>query len=105
MLIKRRPLINLLTQFGNVPKEWLNHIEPKIVRGPFLPCWVWSGALDRNGYPTFYVEGDMVMAHRYVAKLFYIFPDEWYVTQSCNVRNCLNPTHIVIKETKTRKKA
>lgn len=103
-MIKRRPLINLITQLGNVPKEWLNHIEPKIVRGPFLPCWVWSGALDRNGYPVMYVEGTQHMAHRFVAKLFYDFPDIWYVTQSCNVRNCLNPGHLVIKPTMVREK-
>lgn len=102
---KRRPLFNMITRLENIPKEWLNHIEPKIVRGPFLPCWVWTGALDRNGYPVMNVDGAMVMVHRFVAKIFYIFPEEWFVTRSCNVQNCLNPNHIVIKATKTRKKA
>jgi len=104
-MIKRRPLINLLTKLENIPKEWLNHVEPFIVRGPFLPCWVWSGALDKNGYPIKNVDGKMMMMHRFVARLFYDFPDEWYVTRSCNVQNCLCPSHLVIKATKTKRNA
>ncbi len=104
-MIKRRPLFNLITRFENVPKEWLNHVEPHVVRGPFLPCWVWSGGLDRNGYPILWVEGKMVMVHRFVAKIFYDFPPNWYVTRECLVQNCVNPSHLVIKPTQTRKKA
>ena len=102
---KRRPLFNLITRFENVPKEWLNHVEPFVVRGPFLPCWVWSGALDKNGYPIKNVDGKLVMVHRFVAKMFYDFPEAWYVTRSCNVQNCINPGHLVIKSTRGKEKA
>lgn len=105
MLSKRRPIFNMITRLENVPKEWLNHVEPKIMRGPFLPCWVWTGALDRNGYPVMQFEGQTIMMHRFVAKIFYNFPDSWYVTRSCNVQNCLNPAHIVVKPTRTKRNA
>ncbi len=93
---KRRPLINIHTQLENIPKEWLNVIEPHVVRGAFLPCWVWAGAVDGNGYPYLNVDGKMVMAHRFVARIFYDFPDEYYVSKSCGVRNCVNPNHLTI---------
>ena len=95
-MFKRRALINIHTQLENVPKEWLNVIEPHVVRGAFLPCWVWTGAVDRNGYPHMRVERKMVMAHRFVAKIFYDFPDAYFVSLSCGVRNCVNPNHIKI---------
>ncbi len=101
---KKRALINMHTRFENIPKEWLNQIEPFVVRGPFLPCWVWCGALDRNGYPIKNVDGVMVMVHRYVAKIFYDFPDNWYVKRECNVQNCVNPNHLVITTYRKDKK-
>jgi len=96
-MIKRRALINMHTQFENIPKEWLNVIEPHVVRGPFLPCWMWSGAVDRNGYPYIRADGKIIMAHRFVAKLFWDFGDA-YVTRSCGVRNCVNPNHVEINQ-------
>lgn len=93
---KRRPLINMLTQLENIPKEWLNHVEPRVVRGSFLPCWVWCGAVDQNGYPIMRVAGKIVMVHRFVAKIFWDFPNDYYVRRKCSVNNCVNPNHLHI---------
>jgi len=95
-MLKRRALINVHTQLENIPKEWLNVIEPHVVRGAFLPCWVWTGALDRNGYPVMNTDGKMVMAHRFVAKVFWDFDDSYYVTRTCKVQNCVNPNHLKV---------
>jgi hypothetical protein len=94
--MKRRPLFNTKTQLENIPKEWLNHIEPHVVRGAFLPCWVWAGQCDRNGYPTMRVDGKMVMVHRFVASLFWTFGKDKYVRRRCHVQNCVNPNHIYV---------
>lgn len=97
MIIKKRPLFNLNTAFENVPKEWLNHIEPRVTRGPFLPCWVWHGSIDDNGYPRMRIDDNKVVkVHRWVAGLFWDFPDDYYVKQTCGCRNCVNPTHLKV---------
>lgn len=95
-MIKRRALFNALTKLENIPKEWLNHVEPHVVRGAFLPCWVWAGACDRNGYPIMRVDGSIVMVHRFVASLFWTFDKGHYVKRTCNVNNCVNPNHLVV---------
>jgi len=95
-MIKRRALFNIHTQLENVPKEWLNHVEPHVVRGAFLPCWVWAGACDRNGYPIMRVDDGMVMVHRFVAGLFWTFDKSYYVRRTCKVNNCVNPNHLHI---------
>jgi len=95
---KRRALINVRTSLENVPKEWLNQIEPKIFRGAFLPCWVWSGALDNNGYPIMNVDGRQMSVAKMVAKIFYEFPEDWHVDRSCHNKSCLNPNHIRVRK-------
>ena len=95
----RRPLIDLETRLRDIPIDWLRYVEPKIMRGPYLPCWIWSGQLDRNGYPLMKDPhlGKMVMGHIWIARLFWQFDDE-YVTRTCPRRNCVNPGHLLVTE-------
>jgi len=97
--MKKRPLINMLTSLENIPKEWLNHVEPKVVRGAFLPCWIWAGAVDKNGYPIMRDGNTIIMMHRYVAKLFYKVGKTDYVKRSCGINNCVNPNHVYVSKT------
>lgn len=101
-LIKKRGLFNLETPLGGVPRLWLRDIEPKIIREGFGGCWIWTGTIDRSGYGILkWTEGDKrvsVMVHRYVASMFWEFPEAARVRQKCFVRNCLNPHHIYVKE-------
>ena len=96
----RRPLVELHSRLGDIPIEWLRLNEPRLVRGAFLPCWIWSGRCDNNGYPLLKspVTGKYVMTRRFVAAMFWKFPDHYYVALSCNNINCLNPRHIVPQE-------
>lgn len=98
MLVKRRALINLHTQLENIPKEWLNIIEPKVFRGAFLPHWIWSGAVSTDGYPVIYVDGKQVRVLKFISKIFYEFPDDWHVDLSCHYPGCVNPNHIRVRK-------
>lgn len=95
-LVLIRPVINMETRLRDIPDDWLKFVEPKIIRGSFLPCWVWTGRLDRNGYPVLrHPLYGHLMAHRFVAGMFWQYPENWFVTRTCHRINCLNPGHLV----------
>lgn len=100
MFKRIRPLINMQSTLETIPTEWLRYIEPHVMRGRFLPCWIWMGATDKNGYPVLWIrEGDSrsyKMVHRYVASLFYEFDRSMTVRRTCGTLNCVNPSHIQI---------
>jgi len=108
MIIRKRPLINMRTSLENIPREWLVNVEPWITRGQYLPCWLWMGEVDEQGNPFRRVKlgGKLTkrMIHRYVAKMFYEFPDEYYVPhiKECKYKNCLHPAHLFVTPTHPR---
>ncbi len=97
-IIIRRPIIDMETRLRDIPPDWLRYIEPRIIRGSFLPCWIWGGSTDRNGYPlmTCPYNHKTVMAKRWVARLFWDYPESAFVSDTCGHRNCLNPYHILV---------
>lgn len=104
MPVKKRGLFNLSTPLQDVPRLWLRDIEPKIVR--LDGCWLWMGTVDRNGYPIMTwldpvtKQRESIMVHRYVANIFWDFLDKDQVRHTCEARNCLNPHHLFIRESK-----
>lgn len=101
MIVRKRPIFNLRTSLENIPREWLVHVEPYVMRGSWLPCWVWMGGTDRNGYPVMNVRDSdgkrkKIMVHRYVAGMFFEFNPALTVRRTCNTLNCVNPAHIQV---------
>lgn len=108
MIIRKRPLINMKTALENIPREWLVNIEPHIIRGQYLPCWLWTKEVDATGMPSRRIKmGDKLIrqgVHRFVARIFFDFPEEYYVTHiaQCRHRNCLHPSHLLVTPTNPR---
>jgi hypothetical protein len=60
---------------------------------PWCGCWLWTDALDRDGYG--HISG--VRAHRQSWKLFRgEIPRGVYVLHECDVPSCVNPDHLFL---------
>ena len=62
-------------------------------------CWLWSGYVKPNGYGSFYPGGgrgvDKIYAHRFSYELaFGPLALGAEVDHLCNVRSCVNPSHL-----------
>lgn len=58
-------------------------------------CWQWIGALDRDGYGRFRLEGESLSAHR-AAWMFFIgiLRPGVVLDHLCRFRACVNPQHL-----------
>lgn len=64
---------------------------------PITECWLWTGALNRDGYGSLTHGGRAESAHRAAYKVFVgpIKPP-LQVLHHCDVRNCMNPKHLYL---------
>lgn len=107
------PMITLQTPLGQIPRWWLRFIEPKIIRGSYLPCWIWKGSMQvfdhgTSAYPKMMIPVNLVdergpkkqvYVHRFIAQQLWTFPEEYVVYRNCPngpIANCVNPAHFVI---------
>jgi hypothetical protein len=101
--MSRRPPrgIEWLKEFGLVPEEdfaaMLARFEEKISPEPNSGCWLWDGAINRDGYGNFWLPRQRrgIGAHR----LSYILavgpvPDGLEIDHLCRMRCCVNPEHM-----------
>ncbi len=68
------------------------YIEAKTEKIPFAGCWLWTGALNMNGYGRLRARGS---AQRGVWELYNgsISP-RLILRHTCGVRSCVNPAHL-----------
>lgn len=63
------------------------------------PCWIWTGAIDRDGYGVIGIRGDDGLKHKKAHRVSYEFhvrplADHEIMDHLCRVRNCVNPDHL-----------
>lgn len=66
-------------------------------RSDLGPCWLWGGAINRDGYGSAWIDGAAISAHIYSFIVFGGQPPGsagLELDHLCRVRRCLNPTHL-----------
>lgn len=58
-------------------------------------CWIWTGAINANGYGQIKREGKAQRAHR-VSYMAFVgpIPADLQLDHTCKVRMCVNPAHL-----------
>jgi hypothetical protein len=110
VLKKVRPYFSLDTKLGNVPRDWLFFVEPKIIRPQESTCWLWQGGMDGYGEPIL-AYTDPVTKKRtavrlkvVVMKLFWDGLKGHEIVHECGNLNCVNPHHLFVSTTSWRVK-
>ena len=59
-------------------------------------CWIWLGTIEAGGYGVYSHKGKVHKAHRLTYQMFNgPIPDGHMVRHTCDVRNCVNPNHLI----------
>ncbi len=57
-------------------------------------CWLWTAALNLGGYGLFWIDGRMVMAHRWLYEHQCGPIDADTLDHLCRTHSCIRPTHL-----------
>lgn len=84
-------------------------IEKHITREPMSGCWLWLGAVNKQGYGKMTMRYNTIRgystAHREAYKLFKgLIPETLQVLHTCDVASCCNPDHLYLGNTSDNQK-
>lgn len=78
-------------------QEDQNRFWAKVSAVPGRRCWLWTSALNGNGYGVFTVAGRSAAAHRVVWELIYgSIPSGMFVCHHCDTPACCRPDHLFL---------
>jgi len=76
---------------SRLPDRFWDKVEPC----PMSGCWTWIGAVNHNGYGSFFWQGKTELAHRLSYRILVSeLSAEEICDHLCRNRACVNPKHI-----------
>lgn len=94
-MIQRKVAIKKHAELVSLVKRFFDKVE--ICREDKRWCWIWTSALDQNGYGLFWFNGRSVYAHRFMYEISIgKIPEGMDVLHVCDTRNCVNPRHFFV---------
>lgn len=84
-------------RIGRPPMPLEPRFFDRIVPEPNTGCWLWTGAVDKDGYGQIKEHGKQVKAHRVSWKIHHgELPEFSVVCHQCDTPSCVNPAHLFL---------
>ena len=81
-------------------REWTLKMVEACHPEPNSGCWLWAGAVDKDGYGRMRMPATLGTGHRAHRVSFRLFrgeiPDGLFVCHTCDTPACVNPDHLFI---------
>jgi hypothetical protein len=100
--IKTRPLMGIDTKLCDIPREWLELVEPRVTRRKDTSCWLWDGAVNQHGEAVIKSKNaetgafGNVSLKFVIARLFWMIDADTDIYHECGTMNCVNPMHFFL---------
>lgn len=96
-MLRRAPCCCCDPWYNPTMDQLLERIASKAVPEPMSGCYIWTAAIDKNGYGRVFVDGQNRRAHTVIYELsFGPVPHGHCVCHHCDTPSCVNPEHLFI---------
>lgn len=80
---------------GSMMNTLPQNLQDKIISEPMSGCWLWTGALNGDGYGNAWMNKKPILAHKATYQICVgEVPKGMELDHSCKVRSCVNPHHV-----------